>query len=182
MDDRRINRFTYEHHGSGEHYQLVGMLDRGAGALLDFLLVTIVTVAGIFGAALLMRFNADSGGLLALFSKISLVLLGPVYFLFCWYRWGKTPGMRAVHAELVDRRTLERPVWWRLVLRYLVFVALVAVLGGYTIPLLAIWMSVDKRKQGLHDRLAGTLVILRVPLKPEVESTEVADDALDPVT
>lgn len=90
--------------------------------------------------------------------------------------------MRAVHAELVDRRTLERPVWWRLVLRYLVFVALVAVLGGYTIPLLAIWMSVDKRKQGVHDRLAGTLVILRVPLKPEVESTDVADDALSPVT
>lgn len=181
MDDRRINRFTYEHHGSGQHYQLVGMLDRGAGALLDFLLLTIVTVVGIFGAALLMRFNADSGGLLSLLSKVSLVLLGPVYFLLCWYCWGKTPGMRAVNAELVDRRTLERPVWWRLALRYLAFVALVAALGGYTVLLLAIWISVDKRKQGLHDRLAGTLVILRVPPNPLVEKTDVPDDALGPV-
>ena len=85
--------------------------------------------------------------------------------------------MRAVDAELVDRRTLARPVWWRLVLRYLVFVALCAVLGGYAILLLAVWMSVDKRRQGPHDRLAGTLVILRVPAQPQADAT----DGLKPV-
>lgn len=35
MEDRRINHRTYEHPASGQHYQLVGVLDRGAGALLD---------------------------------------------------------------------------------------------------------------------------------------------------
>lgn len=181
MEDSRINRFTYEHHGTGQQYQLVGMLDRGAGALLDFLLLLILSGTGLFGAVLLMRFAADSSGLLALLSEMSLLLLGPVYFLLCWYCWGKTPGMRAIDAELVDRRTLERPVWWRLVLRYVVFMALFVVLGGYAFLLLAVWMSVDKRKQGPHDRLAGTLVILRVPPKPRVDSSAGADGSLEPV-
>ena len=126
MEDRRINHRTYEHPASGQHYQLVGVLDRGAGALLDFFLLVILGVAVILAAVLLMRVTADSSALLALLSELSLLLLGPLYFLLCWYRWGKTPGMRAVDAELVDRRTLARPVWWRLVLRYLVFVALCA--------------------------------------------------------
>jgi uncharacterized RDD family membrane protein YckC len=170
MEDNRINRFTYEHQGTGQHYQLIGMLDRGAGALLDFLLLAILSVAGLFGAVLLMRLAADSSALLVLLSEVSLLLLGPVYFLLCWYCWGKTPGMRAVDAELVDSRTLDRPVWWRLVLRYAVFAALFAVLGGYAVILLAIWMVVDKRKQGPHDRLAGTLVILRVAPKPVADA------------
>lgn len=177
MEDRRINHRTYEHPASGQHYQLVGLLDRGAGALLDFLLLAILGAAVILGALLLMRVTADSSALLALLSELSLLLLGPLYFLLCWYRWGKTPGMRAVDAELVDRRTLARPVWWRLVLRYLVFVAWCAVLGGYAILLLAVWMSVDKRRQGPHDRLAGTLVILRVPAQPQADAT----DGLKPV-
>lgn len=184
MEDRRINRFTYEHRDTGQQYQLVGLLDRGAGTLLDFLLLLILSGAGLFGAVLLMRAAADSSGLLVLLSEMSLLLLGPVYFLLCWYCWGKTPGMRAMDAELVDRRTLERPVWWRLVLRYVVFVALFAVLGGYAFLLLAVWMIVDKRKQGPHDRLAGTLVILRVPPKPRVNSSaevDVADGSLKPV-
>lgn len=177
MEDRRINHRTYEHPASGQHYQLVGLLDRGAGALLDFFLLVILGVAVILAAVLLMRVTADSSALLALLSELSLLLLGPLYFLLCWYRWGKTPGMRAVDAELVDRRTLARPVWWRLVLRYLVFVALCAVLGGYAILLLAVWMSVDKRRQGPHDRLAGTLVILRVPAQPQAQAV----DGLKPV-
>jgi uncharacterized RDD family membrane protein YckC len=178
MEDNRINRFTYEHQGTGQHYQLIGMLDRGAGALLDFLLLAILSVAGLFGAVLLMRLAADSSALLVLLSEVSLLLLGPVYFLLCWYCWGKTPGMRAVDAELVDSRTLDRPVWWRLVLRYAVFAALFAVLGGYAVILLAIWMVVDKRKQGPHDRLAGTLVILRVAPKPVADAaTETAAPA-----
>ena len=177
MEYRRINHRTYEHSASGQHYQLVGVLDRGAGALLDFFLLVILGVAVILAAVLLMRVTADSSALLALLSELSLLLLGPLYFLLCWYRWGKTPGMRAVDAELVDRRTLARPVWWRLVLRYLVFVALCAVLGGYAILLLAVWMSVDKRRQGPHDRLTGTLVILRVPAQPQAQAV----DGLKPV-
>lgn len=169
MEDNRINPFTYEHRDTGQHYQLVGVLDRGAGALLDFLLLALMSGAGLVGAVLLMRFAADSSALLVLLSEASLLLLGPVYFLLCWYCWGKTPGMRAVDAELVDRRTLERPVWWRLVLRYVVFAALFAVLGGYAFLLLVVWMGLDKRKQGPHDRLAGTLVILRVP-RPAAEA------------
>ncbi|WP_052659146.1 RDD family protein [Pseudomonas sp. LFM046] len=158
MEDRRVNRFTLEHQATGEHYQLVGGLDRGAGALLDLLLLAALGVAIALG---LIHWGGESTSLLRLLEWMLMLLLGPVYFLFCWYRWGQTPGMRAIGAELVDRRTLARPALWRLILRYGVFSALVA-LVNYGFIVLVIWMFVDKRNQGPHDRLAGTLVILRV--------------------
>lgn len=170
MEDNRINRFTYVHQNTGQHYQLVGVLDRAAGALLDYVLLVILATACLFGTVVLMRFTGDFSSLLALLSWGVMALFSPVYFLLCWYRWGKTPGMRAVNAELVDQQTLARPVWWRLLLRYALFGALFAVLGGYALILLAIWMCVDKRKQGPHDRLAGTLVILRVEPKAVVDT------------
>ena len=128
---------------------------------------------------LFASFTTDPSGLLTLLIVLLFYLLGPVYFLLCWYCWGKTPGMRAVNAELVDRRTLGRPVWWRLLLRYAVFSALFVVLDGYAFILLAIWMWVDKRRQGPHDRLAGTLVILRVAAKPVAETPAEAGASSD---
>jgi len=55
---------------------------------------------------------------------------------------------------IVDAKTLGKPSFGKLVLRYI---------GYYvsTIPLLLglIWVGIDKRKQGWHDKIAGTLVL-----------------------
>jgi len=161
MEDRRVNNFTFEHQGTGEHYQFVGVLDRGAGTLLDLLLLAMLGLAIALGLASLTNWGSESTSLFRLLEWGTLLLLGPVYFLFCWYRWGRTPGMRAIGAELVDLRTLARPAVWRLILRYGVFSALLLI-DTYGFIVLVIWMFVDKRNQGPHDRLADTLVIRRV--------------------
>jgi uncharacterized RDD family membrane protein YckC len=73
--------------------------------------------------------------------------------LFWVYRQA-TPGKIAIDARIVDATTGEKPSTGQLIGRYL---------GYYvsTIPLLLgfVWVAFDPRKQGWHDKLAGTVVV-----------------------
>ncbi len=151
------------------------MLDRGAGALLDFFLLAILGVAVILAAVLLMRVTADSSALLALLSELSLLLLGPLYFLLCWYRWARrgwgggrgaggpshpsASGVVAAGPALPGLRGLVRRTGW---LRH---------------PSAGRLDERGQARAGPHDRLAGTLVILRVPAQPQAQAV----DGLKPV-
>lgn len=82
--------------------------------------------------------------------------------LFWRYR-GATPGKMLFDAVIVDASTFAAPSTGQLIGRYL----------GYfvsTIPLLLglIWVGFDKRKQGWHDKLAGTVVARRASLPAAV--------------
>jgi len=71
-----------------------------------------------------------------------------------WMARQATPGKMLVHARIVDAETYGKPSTGRLVVRYL----------GYYVSLFAcglgfLWVAWDQRKQGWHDKLAGTVVI-----------------------
>jgi len=90
---------------------------------------------------------------------------GPVDFLLSWVApavavvlfWiirQATPGKMAIAAHIVDAKTGGKPSNGQLIARY----------AGYylsIIPLFVglIWVAFDPRKQGWHDKLAGTVVI-----------------------
>jgi uncharacterized RDD family membrane protein YckC len=93
------------------------------------------------------------------------LIAGPLDFLLTWvfpalgvilfwiYR-SATPGKMAVGARIVDERTRERPTNGQLIGRYF----------GYYVSLLPLglgflWVGWDSRKQGFHDKLAGTVVV-----------------------
>ena len=67
-----------------------------------------------------------------------------------------------MHLTIVDEKTGGRPSVSQFVIRYL---------GYYisTIPLFLglIWVGIDKRKQGWHDKLAGTVVIRSTGTEPD---------------
>ncbi|MEP5765472.1 MAG: RDD family protein [Halieaceae bacterium] len=76
-----------------------------------------------------------------------------VVILFWIYR-SATPGKMILKAKIVDAETLGKPARWQWVVRYL----------GYYVSLLAfclgfLWVGWDPRKQGFHDKMAGTVVI-----------------------
>lgn len=86
---------------------------------------------------------------------ISYVLPAVVVIAF-WTAKHATPGKMVIGATIVDAKTGESPSFKQHVIRYL----------GYfvsTIPfcLGLIWVGLDKRKQGWHDKLAGTVVVRR---------------------
>ena len=74
---------------------------------------------------------------------ILAVLAG--YFLWCWLRGGQTLAMRAWKIRLVGVTP------GKAVTRFLVAAAV--------LPLSILWALVDRDKQFLHDRLAGTRLV-----------------------
>jgi uncharacterized RDD family membrane protein YckC len=76
--------------------------------------------------------------------------------LTVWAQAGATPGKQAMRVMIVDARTGGPPPLGRLVLRYLGY--LLAALPLFLGFLWALW---DPRRQGWHDKLAGTVVVVR---------------------
>ncbi|MEH6493716.1 RDD family protein [Halopseudomonas sp.] len=86
-----------------------------------------------------------------------------------WRAKQATPGKMAVHARVVDARSLQTPGTGQLIIRYLgYFIA--------TLPLCLglLWVAFDSRKQGWHDKLAGTLVICNPVIMPAAKQPSVA--------
>jgi uncharacterized RDD family membrane protein YckC len=73
-----------------------------------------------------------------------------------WAERGATPGKRAMGLQIVDARTGGRPPFARLVLRYVGYLvsALPLLLGFF-------WALWDPRRQCWHDKLGGTVVVVR---------------------
>ncbi|WP_428312182.1 RDD family protein [Hydrocarboniphaga sp.] len=75
--------------------------------------------------------------------------------LFCLARQA-TPGKMAIGARIVDARTGGKPTLGPLIVRYLgYYVSIVVFFLGF------VWIGLDSRKQGWHDKLAGTVVVRR---------------------
>ena len=115
-----------------------------------------------FGARLLaflidwLMFFVVSVPLSFLFFELAPVmpLLGAAAVVAFWRFRGATPGKLAVGVRIVDARTGGTPSIARLVLRLLCYV-----LSAAPLYLGFLWIAVDRRRQGWHDKIAGTLVI-----------------------
>lgn len=95
----------------------------------------------------------------------SSLIAGPADFLVSWVMpavaviafWlykQATPGKMLVHARVVDAKTGNTLSTSQSVIRYLgYFVSAIPLCLGL------IWVAFDPRKQGWHDKLAGTVVI-----------------------
>jgi len=82
------------------------------------------------------------------------VVLPILLFVIFWRFGGATPGKMLISAKIVDAKTLRDPAAWQLLVRFLVLAVSVISLG-----IVLIWIAFDRRKQGLHDKLARTVVI-----------------------
>ena len=114
---------------------------------------------------------------------------GLAYFALCWWRFAATPGQRALGLRVVDAETMTRVGLDQAVIRwsFLVFLpdavrALGATTGAaalatlassaYLVVLLKTTVG-GPEHQGLHDRLAGTVVLTRAPADAPVQSLKV---------
>ena len=86
---------------------------------------------------------------------LSWVVPAAVVVVFWWLKQA-TPGKMAIAARIVDARTGGKPTGMQLLLRYVGYLASLLPFG-----LGLLWVAFDRRKQGWHDKLAGTVVVRR---------------------
>ena len=85
--------------------------------------------------------------------QLFLITVFALYFLWCWLRSGQTLAMKTWRIRLVAREGHRRIAPASALLRFLFALLLVPTLVGI------LWALVDRDRQFLHDRLAGSLLV-----------------------
>jgi uncharacterized RDD family membrane protein YckC len=141
--------------------EYVGFWPRMGAALIDTILV------GIIIGPILTAFYGDS------YWSSKQLVQGPMDFIMSWVFpavavvlfWvakQATPGKMAISAKIVDEKTGSAPTAVQLILRYVAYFLALLPLG-----LGIIWVAFDGRKQGWHDKLAGTVVVRQKNRQPK---------------
>jgi uncharacterized RDD family membrane protein YckC len=87
-------------------------------------------------------------------SMIVQLLLPAILIVGFWMWKATTPGKMVVSAKIVDAKTLGEPSTGQLIVRYVGYF-----ISAFVFGLGFLWVAFDKRKQGWHDKIAGTLVV-----------------------
>jgi uncharacterized RDD family membrane protein YckC len=132
----------------------VGFWRRVAASIADTLAtfaVILPILIGIYGTG---YFREAQGLFAGPMDFILQYVLPAVIIIILWIRYGATPGKMLISARVVDAKTFGPISARQAVIRYLgYYVSLIPFGLGF------IWVGIDRRKQGWHDKMAGTVVI-----------------------
>ncbi|MGA5300012.1 RDD family protein [Nucisporomicrobium flavum] len=135
-----------------------GAVSRAVAYLMDVLVVGVLftggaALVGVIAAVVGARWR-DIAPAAAVCVAVLPALLAAYWALF-WALAGRTPGMAVLGMRVVatGRHRLSWPA------------ALVRALVLAYFPIGAVWSLVDRRQQGVHDKVARTTVV-RVPWQP----------------
>lgn len=135
--------------------EYVGFWARVGAAIIDSILVLIVVLPllmAVYGRAYWE--DASTGMLAGPADFIINWILPAAFVLALWIKLSATPGKMAVGAVIVDARTGGKPSTRQFIIRYLGYYV-----SGIPLMLGIIWVGFDARKQGWHDKMAGTVVV-----------------------
>lgn len=143
-----------------EELEYVGFWPRVGASIVDIILSSIALApfagdlmdgpwfgpAGTGGSGMMWHAGGEWHGL--------DVLLTAVIVVAFWVAKNATPGKMLVRARIADAVTGGAPSMRQYVIRYL----------GYYLSMLPLflgflWVAFDPKKQGWHDKLAGTVVV-----------------------
>lgn len=135
--------------------QAAGLARRLTSMLYEGLVVfSILLIAFLLPQIVLSGFGMQLGGKL-LWIHVLVVLM--LYFVWCWLNGGQTLPMKTWKLRLISAEGSKlRPL--QALLRYLAAWPSIACFG-----IGILWALVDKDQQFLHDRIAGTRIVLVSP-------------------
>jgi len=144
-----------------EEFEYVGFWPRLGATIIDSILLSMIVyplLYTIYGNQYFTdeRFISGGGDFI-----VSYVLPAIAIIAFWVYR-SATPGKMAIRATIVDAKTFLQPSKGQLIGRYFAYYLSTIPLGlGF------LWIAWDPKKQGWHDKLAGTVVVRPVGIKTE---------------
>ena len=134
-------------------YEYAGFWIRVGASLIDAIIMVIVffiPLMFIYGQDILTGTQMIRG----FWDIVLSYVLPTVATIWFWLRFFGTPGKMALRLKIVDAKTGNRLSLGQAVVRYLSYIP--AIMFFF---LGIIWVGIDKKKQGWHDKLAGTVVI-----------------------
>ncbi len=134
-------------------FEYAGFWIRVWASIIDSVLVMVIIfpiLTAIYGGSYWLDPRWIKGPLDFIVSYI-LPAIGIVLF---WISRQATPGKMAIGAQIVDAKTGGKPSTGQLLARYAGYYASI-----FPLFIGLIWVAFDSRKQGWHDKLAGTVVI-----------------------
>ncbi len=133
--------------------EYAGFWIRTWAAIIDSILVLVIilpVLTTIYGTEYWLSESFIQGFWDALFNYI----LPAIAVIIFWVYKAATPGKMLTKLTIVDAKTGGKPSTGQFIGRYLAYyVSIIPFFIGI------IWVAFDKRKQGWHDKLAGTVVI-----------------------
>jgi len=150
--------------------QYAGFVSRAVGLVLDYVVITAVVVGvALFANLLFSAFRIDLATCSNSRSVISFgasacqagrwflvflaAIFGPFYFVVLWMLTGQTIGQRVMGVRVV-RLSGRRVGFWRSLARWIGYQVCIFTLGlGF------LWVLVDNRRMGWHDKIARTCVL-----------------------
>ncbi|MCK5894523.1 MAG: RDD family protein [Endozoicomonadaceae bacterium] len=140
--------------------EYAGFWIRTGAAIIDSILMLIITLpilAAIYGTDYWMN---DAFVPSFFYHFVNYILPAIVVIIF-WVYKSSTPGKMATNLIIVDAKTGGTPTTSQFIGRYFgYYVSVIPLCLGI------IWIGIDNRKQGWHDKLAGTVVIRNNNVNP----------------
>ena len=156
-----------------ENREFAGFWVRIGANVMDaflFFIVTAPLLLMIYGREYLNAFAGNNTsiflGIADFFISVVLPITATILF---WFYKNATPGKMAIRAKILDAETGDPPSLGQCIGRYFATILSALPLGAGII-----WIAIDKRKQGWHDKLAGTVVVKEIsqPVKVQFPSKE----------
>lgn len=148
--------------------QPAGFISRLEAFFIDLIILTLVGVGATWVFESISRFfalNLIWGDLRSQqYAPFIFFLVILVYFLFFWALLGYTPGKLLLGLKIV-RRDGRKLSLGRSFLRFFCYW-----ISAFPLFLGFIWIIFDRRRQGWHDKLAGTQVIYIPKKTPEYKN------------
>jgi len=140
--------------------EYAGFWIRVGASLIDTLIILLITtpiLLMIYGDNYWTNESLVLGG----WDFIISYIFPAIAVVIFWTYKSATPGKMALKLTILDAQTGQKPTTQQFIVRYM----------GYfvsTIPLFLglIWVGIDKRKQGWHDKIAGTVVVRNTAITP----------------
>jgi uncharacterized RDD family membrane protein YckC len=138
-----------------EEPEYVGFLSRAGASVIDTIILLIVTypiLLAIYGEEYF--FGEEVKFIYGLSDFLLSYVFPAIVVIIFWIYKSATPGKMMIRAKIVDAETGNKPSTGQLIGRYFAYY-----LSGIVFGLGFLWVAWDAKKQGWHDKLAGTVVI-----------------------
>lgn len=133
--------------------EYAGFWIRTGAAIVDTLFILAI-IAPILTAIYGKEYWLGESMVPGLWDILLRYILPAIIVIVFWVYKSATPGKMATKLTIVDAKTGGKPSVGQLIGRYFAYyVSMIPLFLGI------FWIGFDKRKQGWHDKLAGTVVI-----------------------